>query len=178
MENQQEILITAHVEKDSNIEVQQLISLNKFIFLSIISLGLYEVWWIYKAWRFYQQKEKSDILPAVRAIFSIFFLISLFNRNLNFAKAHGYRHRYSPVLLYIGAVFVSLLACLPDPFWLVSYLSIVFFIPPFKAFNYARQHAADLRVVEQTSFSIRQIVLIVIGSIFWAICFIGLAVGR
>jgi len=35
-----------------------------FIFLSIITLGLYSVWWIYKAWRFFQQKEMIDIMPA------------------------------------------------------------------------------------------------------------------
>ena len=73
MENQDEILDSRNLETNNDVEEQKIISLNKFIFLSIISFGTYEIWWIYKAWRFYQQKEKLDIMPAARAIFSIFF---------------------------------------------------------------------------------------------------------
>ncbi len=58
-----------------------IISLKRFIFLSIISLGLYELWWIFKAWRFFAIKDHLNIMPAARAIFSIFFLYSLFKKN-------------------------------------------------------------------------------------------------
>jgi len=48
-------------------------------------------------------------------------------------------------------------------------LTFIFFIPPFKALNFAKQNSSDLIVTEQTSFSSRQIVLIVIGFIFWVL---------
>ena len=60
MENQDEILDGSDLRND-DVEEQKIINLNKFIFLSIISFGAYEIWWIYKAWRFYQQKEQLDI---------------------------------------------------------------------------------------------------------------------
>ena len=31
---------------------------------SIISFGMYAIWWVYKAWRFYKQKEKLDIIKS------------------------------------------------------------------------------------------------------------------
>ncbi|RYG11088.1 MAG: hypothetical protein EOO07_21150, partial [Chitinophagaceae bacterium] len=113
MEEQSKVLEVVDLFKDEQVEVQYLISENKFIFLSVISVGLYPVWWSYKAWRFYQQKQRLDIFPALRALFAIFFLISLFERTLAFAKARGYQSNYSPVLLFLGIIVFSLLSYLP-----------------------------------------------------------------
>ncbi|MFX8512392.1 hypothetical protein ABTM04_21180, partial [Acinetobacter baumannii] len=66
--------------QSNHIENLKVISLNKFIVLSIISFGLYQIWWVFKAWRFFLIKDKLNIMPAARAVFSIFFLYSLFNR--------------------------------------------------------------------------------------------------
>ncbi|EXE34023.1 hypothetical protein J571_4043, partial [Acinetobacter baumannii 554515] len=63
--------------KSNHIENLKVISVNKFIFLSLISFGLYPIWWMFKAWRFFLIKDKLNIMPAARAIFSIFFLYSL-----------------------------------------------------------------------------------------------------
>ncbi len=95
MENQNNILNSNSIGLKNNIEEQHCISLNKFIILSIASFGLYEIWWMYKAWRFYQQKEQSNIMPAARAIFTIFFLHSLFKKTFEFAKEKGYKESYS-----------------------------------------------------------------------------------
>jgi hypothetical protein len=174
MEDQDSILDPIEAQLASNVEEQKIISLNKFIILSIASFGLYEIWWIYKAWRFFQQKENLDILPAARAIFSIVFLISLFNKILSFAKEKGYIENYSSVGLFIGFFVGNALTRLPDPFWLVSIFSFVFLIPPFEALNYAKENSNDLVVTEQTSFSGRQVGLIVVGIIFWSLVILGM----
>jgi hypothetical protein len=144
--------------------------------LSIISFGIYQIWWIYKTWRFFQEKDKLDIQPAVRTIFSIFFLISLFNKILNFAKEKGYTGSYSAIMLFAGFLVVSLLAQLPDPFWLISIISFVFCIPPFTALNFAKRNSTDFIATEQTSYNGRQIAIIVIGVIFWGLVLLGLTV--
>lgn len=173
MEDQKDLLIDENKVKNPDVETQHIISLNKFIFLSIISFGTYEVWWMYKAWRFFKQKEKLDILPAARAIFAIFYLNSLFNRILNLAKEKGYKENYSGSSLFVGFIITNLLSKLPDPFWMVSIISFVFIIPPFKALNYAKESSDDLTVIDQTSFSTRQILLSIGGLIFWVLVIIG-----
>ena len=164
--------------KEHNIEAQQIISEEKFIILSIVSIGTYGIWWMYKAWRFYQQKEKLDIIPAARAIFSIFFLNSLFNKILDFAKEKGYNESYSSVSLFLGFIVANLLAVLPDPYWLISVFNFIFLIPSFKALNFAKRNSTDFEVIEQESFNGRQIALIVIGLILWGLFLLALTMDK
>lgn len=156
------------------VDDQEIISLNKFIILSIISFGTYEIWWMYKAWRFFKQKEKLDIIPWARAIFGLFFLNSLFNKILEFAKEKGYNKEYSSSTLFVCFFIGNLLSKLPDPFWLISILSFVFIIPPFEALNFAKQKSTNIIVIEQTKFNGWQITLIVLGTIFWGLILFGL----
>ena len=59
------------------VEVKRLGLLRHFI-LCFLTLTLYNYWWVYKVWLFFKEKEKSDINPALRTIFSTIFLIPLF----------------------------------------------------------------------------------------------------
>ena len=174
MENQEEFSGSGNLEITYAVEEQKSISLNKFIFLSIVSFGTYEIWWIYKAWRFFNQKDNLNIMPAVRTVFSIFFLIPLFYKMLNFAKEKNYNYSYSSILLFTGFFIANLLAYLPVPYLFIALVSVVFLIPPYKAFNFARQNSNDFLVTEQTSYNGRQIALIVIGVIFWFFVLLGL----
>jgi hypothetical protein len=150
------------------------ISVNKFIVLSIITFGLYEVWWVYKAWRFFQDKEKSDTWPAMRTILSIFFLVPLFMKIIKLSKNNGYEQDYMSGLLFIGYFITCLLAYLPEPFFLIAIFSFVFLIPPFKALNFAIDYCEEFKVNEQQLFNGRQIFLLIVGGIFWALVLIGL----
>lgn len=174
MENQHVLLDNDNFDKNNTIAPQEIVSVGKFIFLSIISFGTYEIWWMYKAWKFYQQKEKLDIMPVARAIFCIFFLYALLNKIMDSAKEKGYSGSYSAGVLFAGFIGVNILSKLPDPFWLISILGFVFLIPPYNALNYAQQHSTDFEVIEQTSFSGRQIGLIIVGLAFWALVLFGL----
>jgi hypothetical protein len=114
-------------------------------------------------------------MPVPRTIFSIFFLNSLFKRILEHAKEKGYDQSYSSISLFIGFIFIgNVLSRLPDPFWLISIFSFIFIIPPFKALNFAKQNSTDFIVVEQTSFSGRQVVLMIFGLMFWALVLWGI----
>lgn len=173
MENKIESVENINLEK-TEIETQSIISLNKFIFLSFISFGTYEIWWIYKSWKFFKQKDELDINPIARALFSIFFLHSLFNEILDFAQEKNYDKSYSSNFLFFGFIILNFLSKLPEPFWLISILSFLFLIPPFKALNFAKMNSTEFKVIEQNKFSTRQIILIVIGIIFWSLVILGL----
>ncbi len=172
---QNEILDQNINELENDIEVQNIISVNKFVLLSIFSLGLYQIWWIYKAWRFYKQKEKLDIMPAGRAIFSIFFLNSLFKKNLEYAQEKGYDESYSSGSLFAGFLILNFASRLPSPFGLVSLFSFIFCIAPFKALNYAKLNSTEFTVIEQESFNARQIGLIITSLLFWGLVLYGLS---
>lgn len=62
---------------DAAIEPQYLIKESKFLLLSILTFGFYPIWWVYKTWGFFIQKERSDANPAIRVIFNIFFASSV-----------------------------------------------------------------------------------------------------
>jgi uncharacterized membrane protein len=93
------------IQTSSQIEPQKIISLKKFIFLSIITFSAYDIWWMFTAWRFFQQKDKSKIMPALRAIFAIFFLYPLLKRIKKFSTEEGDTPDYSPALLFKGYIF-------------------------------------------------------------------------
>jgi hypothetical protein len=175
MQNENEILDGDFIERSYSIEPQHIISVNKFILISILTLGLYEIWWIYKAWKFFQQKEKTEIYPAARAILSIIYLRPLFDKILFYSKLKGYDEGYTSISLFAGFFIANLLSKLPDPYWLISVSSVIFLVPPFKALNFAKQNSTEFLVIEVTSFSPRQIMLIVIGVIFWGMVFYGMS---
>jgi hypothetical protein len=175
MENQ--ILDREHLLDTTNeVATQRILTVSQFILLSLASFGMYNIWWIYKSWKFFQEKDILDIRPAVRTIFSIFYLHDLFKRILTFANEKGYDKGFEPAIYFIGYVFVNMLSKLPSPFWLVSSLGVIFLVPPFKALNFAKQNSAEFTTIEQTSFTTRQTVLLIIGFLFatlviWAIVY-------
>jgi hypothetical protein len=152
----------------------EIITVNQFILLSLATFGLYDLWWTYKAWRFFQQKEGLDIQPAMRAVLAIIYLIPLFNKIQRFAGTKDYPERYFSILLFLGILLVNLLSYLPTPFSLLSLLSFMLFIPPFKALNFAKEYSADLQVSWQERFNGRQKALLVFGGILWLLILIGL----
>ncbi len=160
--------------QSNHIENLKVISVNKFIFLSFISFGLYQIWWIFKAWRFFLIKDKLNIMPAARAVFSIFFLYSLFNRIKNHAKEQEYINDFSSGWMYLAYLITTLLVYLPEPYWLISLCDIIFLIPAFKALNYAQKQIVT--TIEQEKFNTSQIILIIIGSIMWLLIFIGFVI--
>lgn len=162
MENSENIF-----SADSSLESQEIISLNKFVILSILSFGLYPFWWTYKAWRFFRDEHNLDIMPAARALFSYIFLYSLFNRILLFARNNGYTKSYHSILLHAVFVVVISLSYLPEPYFLISLLNFIIFIPAFQALNFAKMNDPRVAAIETTSFNKRQIVVLTLGSLLW-----------
>lgn len=150
-----------------------LISSQKFILLSILSFSLYPLWWSYKIWKFFKEQENLDIVPAARAIFAVFFTWQLFDKILGKAKGEGYTENYSPGLLFGVFFLLNLLSRLPDPFWMISVVTFVAFLPPVKAFNFWIDHSTMYNGKYADKFSGRQIVLMIGGILFWLLVILG-----
>ncbi|MEA5256155.1 hypothetical protein VB264_00060 [Arcicella aquatica] len=162
MENTEEVLA-----KNDNVEIQYIISTKKFIILSIFTFGFYITWWHYKAWRFFNQKDQLDIMPAIRATNGVFFIYSILRMILKFAQEKGYSKKY-PSALYSLVFIILVLPSLPPLYFsLPEILSLILLIQPFQALNFAKRQSNDLRVIEQTNFNRRQKALLFIGGWCW-----------
>ena len=160
------------------IEPQYLIKESKFLLLSILTFGFYPIWWIYKSWTFFIQKEGSNANPAMRVVFNVFFMLSLLNKIQRFGKQEGYQGRSFPVISYILIIGAGLCSVFPPPFFLINTLSCLFFLPYLRTLNYCLQQSYEIRSYEDTGLSTRQTVLVVIGLVFWILVTIGLLFGK
>ena len=152
------------------------IDVNKFIILFISTFGLYGIWWMYKSWQFFKDKDAMDIMPAMRALFCVFYLPSLNRYILELANEKGCHYTYSPITMYFGYLILILLGNLPQPYFLVAFLSFVFLLPPYKALNFAINSCSEVYVTSQKGFNIREIFLLIAGGILWLLGIVGLFV--
>lgn len=158
-------------------ETEELISSNQFMILSIASLGIYPIWWSYKAWRFFRETEGADVIPAARALFNWIFLSSLLERIKDFSIRNGDRPTFSPGLLHLSYFLLVFSAYLPEPYLLITVLNCVVFIQPLKALNSGKINSQEIAAKEQTSFNTRQWVIIVLGSLLWIFSILGIVFG-
>ena len=110
------------------------VSLTKLLVLSICTLSLYEIYWFYKNWKLVKHHEQSDILPVARAFFTVLFCYSLFRRVDEESQKLGMRG-VSAGLLAAGWIVATVLHRLPDPYWLISFLAVLFLLPVQHAMN-------------------------------------------
>lgn len=75
-----------------------IVSIKKLWVMSMVTMGSYLVVWNYFHWRAIKHIENSNIWPVPRAIFSIFFVFSLFNRFDASVNANGQRYAWSPFM--------------------------------------------------------------------------------
>jgi hypothetical protein len=172
MENTEQILDSEiHIDVDkTNVE---LVDVNRFILLYIFSMGLYFLWWMYKSWRFFKEKDGEDIMPAVRAVFGIIFMYPLFERIQHFASESHYTRKFSSGLLTFAIIIIGLVGSkLPDPFWLVTYTVALLAIAPVSAMNFAIANSGRYNAIYGT-LNARQIGILVVGSILWLIVLAG-----
>lgn len=86
------------------------VSEGKLMTLYILSFGLYGIYWFYKNWKLQQPKMDKKIFPLLRAIFSIFFTHSLFNRINKSAEHLEQKHKFNANLLatfFVAAVVLG-----------------------------------------------------------------------
>jgi hypothetical protein len=105
------------------------VSLLKLTIMSICTIGIYEIYWFYKNWQLVREREQSKILPVWRAIFGVIFCYACFARIKNQGKSIGLAQSLPAGALAIAWIVVTITWRLPDPYWLISYLSVAFLLP-------------------------------------------------
>ena len=151
------------------------VSVLKLFVLSVCTFGLYEVYWFYKNWRLIKKRENSNIRPVARAIFSIFYCYQCLKRIRDFDTSAQIDGPLAAGRLATGWIVATLFQKLPEPFWLISLLAVVFLIP-------AQIHVNQINSIARPDhhpnrhFSLWNWVVVVCGSACLLLVTIGFAV--
>ena len=95
----------------------------KFIILSVVTLGLYELYWFYRCWKYVRIAEQSTIWPFWRAFFAPLWIYPLFSR------IYASPNHVLGTTIFLSYFILQGLRRLPDPYWLMSMLTFVPILP-------------------------------------------------
>ena len=155
----------------------------RLIVMSIVSLGIYEAYWIYRNWRYIKERDGLKIQPFWRGVFGIFFIHSLLKAiRTDPATSHIAPAKFSPGGLATGWIILKFLGNAlgraPDPavslFGIIISAPTVLFLIPVQNHINALNEVSSLRPAYYP-FSIGHIVCLVIGIIVWLLILVGLA---
>lgn len=156
------------------------ISPARLVILSIVSMSLYEAYWIYKNWRYVKERDSLKIRPFWRGVFGIFFCHNLLRRIHEDGEARAIETpRFSPGGLATGWVILLIIGNIVSRAPGIGASIISAFIPSFLCLvpvqNYINS-VTQKRTPGQPYYgwSSGHIVCLVIGIIVWALLLIGL----
>ncbi|HEV3008209.1 MAG TPA: hypothetical protein VGX52_04165 [Burkholderiales bacterium] len=107
----------------------------KLAVMSIVTFGLYEIYWFYKNWKCVQRNTGDDVSAPLRAVFYPLISYPLFKRIRSHARSSGVESDFPAGVLAIAVFLVALLWRLPDPWWLVSFFGFLPLLPVQRAVN-------------------------------------------
>ncbi len=152
------------------------VSAGKFLIMSVCTLSLYQLYWFYKNWQFVRRRTGEAIMPFWRAFFGVIFCYALFKRVKTFdPQLPSSRLAAGP--LAIGWVLLNLCSRLPDPWWLLSFASVLLVLPVVQA-------VAEINAVQapghdpNARLSGLNWVGVVVGGLLIVLMAIGLVVGE
>lgn len=83
------------------------ISIPRLIFMSLITIGLFEAYWIYKNWWYLKKRDGLNIMPFWRGFFGILFIRDILKQIKNDRCLNSLsRAKYSPSVLAAGWIFL------------------------------------------------------------------------
>ena len=95
----------------------------KFVILSVATLGFYELYWCYKCWSYIKDEGRESIRPFWRAFFAPFWTYALFKEVYKGEKTS------LGVAVFVSYFILQVLWELPDPYLLLSFLTIIPLLP-------------------------------------------------
>lgn len=176
-------LIYSPPEAEVNVPIEQenqyyVVAKRKFFLLSILTFGLYFVYWFYRNWRLIKERDSDDSWPPMRGLFYIFFTHSLFTDINEAIKTAGKDFQWSRGSVATATVVVTILTIIisrmsgegigsPATDLISSALIIVLPIivyPAQKAINFC---CDDVDGSANSSLGLGNWIWIVVGSLFW-----------
>ena len=145
----------------------------KLFVMSLVTFGLYQIFWFYKNWQLFKAATGSNISPFWRAFFNGLFCYSLITKITNRAKLRGIDTNFSPFLLTVAWFGLALCAQLPKPYLLVSFLSVIVLLPVQETVNELNSLAAPNHNPNDR-FSVWNILTIAVGGSLTVLAIVGI----
>lgn len=92
------------------------ISKKKFLLLFMSTLGLYQLYWLYRNWKLQKSATALDVIPLLRAAFQVFFFHSLFRRIDHRLRQRGKRFYWHPDSYATALVALTIISSVADRF--------------------------------------------------------------
>lgn len=158
--------------------------------LSFLTLTIYNIYWFYRNWKHLKIHKSLDISPGWRTvglfipIVSVVFIYEQFKDVRDYAVQKGYKAYSSPGLLSSGYLFLNILSFtlfsedLLDPVGVLA-VSIIIYILIIMLLIVVQKTLNEFWMNEQpglkmrTNFSSGEIIVLIIGGIFWILFLIG-----
>ncbi len=178
------VMETTEISK-SNASKFLYISENRFIVMSILTLGIYETYWIYKNWSYIKERDKLDIMPVWRAIFGIFFIHSLLStieedKEMNLIE----KSTFSSAALATGWIIMILVGNILGKFDDISIntLGILIAIPSFLCLLPVQKYINRVNTLDNPEstyygWSLGQSLCLIIGIPLFILVLIGIFLG-
>jgi len=91
----------------------------KVCVMTLVTLGFYQLYWLYRHWNLIRARDRSDIMPFWRAFFGVFFVYQLFKRMNEDGKTYGVSEEMAAGPLATAFILLQFTSRLPDPWWLM-----------------------------------------------------------
>ena len=152
------------------------VSMKKFIILTIVTLGVYQIYWFYKNWQWVRTTQDEPMWPAVRSFFSGIMNFALFPRIADEASGKGYSW-YGALALPLAFLYftgnvldraIARIDTMPDWVSVLSFLFIFVSVPVAMQVKHMNNDKPDL-IAQNSRFTWRTYGLI---ALFFPIAFL------
>ena len=160
------------------------VSLNKFLILTVATFGMYFLYWFYQNWRNQKLTHNENIWPVARSIFSIFTVHKLLQRVENVLSSKPDYQDWSPNFIANMYVVFSILSAALDildnsqDVSVLSVLSLLTIVPITFVLYQAQKNinlaCDDVAGAQNSRLTTANYVWIGLGGVLWLLTIIGL----
>ena len=148
------------------------VSVPKLLIMSICTFSVYEIYWFYRQWKQIAERDREAIWPLARGLFTVIFCYPCFAKIRDYGADTRTGAPLAAAPLAIGWVGTTLMWRLPDPYWWISMLAVVFLIPVQIEVNRLNAAATPLHD-RNTRFSAWNWVAVVGGGLLFLLALVG-----
>jgi hypothetical protein len=154
------------------------VSIVKLVVLSVMTLGLYDFYWMYKQWKAIRDHSGVDMSPFWRAFFNVWFAYALFVDVRHRSDMADIRENVPAGMAAAAYVILVILGRIAnkvdsDTLWFISFLSVVPLMSMQGAINRYIRHQ-DPNADMNEGFGAGSIIAIVLGGAFWSLILFGM----